>query len=86
MSRENAVRGDGRGENAGSRSTRRRWTSRRKCPAAKRKRHAAGAALREAGQRLVRMRVLVKLGEITDRVTWIWGLPVGIRKMDPPGR
>jgi Arc/MetJ family transcription regulator len=51
------------------------------------KRHAAGAALREAGQRLVRLCVLVKLGEMTDRANldceeYRWGL----RKMDPPRR
>jgi Arc/MetJ family transcription regulator len=56
-------------------------------PGTKTKKHAAGAALREAGQRLVRMRVLVKLGEMTDRANldceeYRWGL----RKMDPPGR
>ena len=49
------------------------------------KKHAVGAALREAGQRLVRMRVLVKLSEMTDRANldceeYRWGL----RKVDPP--
>jgi hypothetical protein len=31
------------------------------------KKHTAGDALREIGQRLVRARVLVKLGEMADR-------------------
>ena len=56
-------------------------------PGTNTKRHPVGAALREAGQRLVRMRVLVKLSEMTDRANldceeYRWGL----RKMDPPGR
>ena len=56
-------------------------------PGTKTKRHAAGAALREAGQRLARMRVLVKLGEMTDRANldceeYRWGL----RKTDPARR
>jgi hypothetical protein len=56
-------------------------------PGAETKRHAVGAALREAGQRLVRMRVLVKLGEMTDRANldceeYRWGL----RKTGPPRR
>ena len=56
-------------------------------PGTKTKRHAVGATVREAGQRLARMRVLVKLGEMTDRANldceeYRWGL----RKMDPPGR
>ena len=56
-------------------------------PGTKTKRHAVGAAVREAGQRLVRMRVLVKLGEMTDRANldceeYRWGL----RKTGPPRR
>ena len=56
-------------------------------PGTEAKRHAVGVALREAGQRLARMRVLVKLGEMTDRANldceeYRWGL----RKMDPPRR
>jgi Arc/MetJ family transcription regulator len=56
-------------------------------PVTKTKRHSVGAALREAGQRLVRMRVLVKLSEMTDRANldceqYRWGL----RKTDPPRR
>ena len=56
-------------------------------PVTKTKRHAVGAALREAGQRLVRMRVLVKLSEMTDRANldceeYRWGL----RKTGPPRR
>ena len=56
-------------------------------PSTRTKRHPVGAALREAGQRLARMRVLVKLSEMTDRANldceeYRWGL----RKMDPPGR
>ena len=56
-------------------------------PGTKAKRHAVGAALREAGQRLARMRVLVKLGEMTDRANldceeYRWGL----RKTDPSRR
>jgi Arc/MetJ family transcription regulator len=35
-------------------------------PGTKTKKHTPGAALRAAGQRLMRMRVLVKLGEMTD--------------------
>ena len=49
------------------------------------KKHAVGAALREARQRLARMRVLVKLSEMTDRANldceqYRWGL----RKTGPP--
>jgi Arc/MetJ family transcription regulator len=56
-------------------------------PGTKTNKHAAGAALRAAGQRLARLRVLVKLGEMTDRANldceeYRWGL----RKMDPPRR
>jgi Arc/MetJ family transcription regulator len=56
-------------------------------PGTKPKRHAVGAALREAGQRLARMRVLVKLSEMTDRANldceqYRWGL----RKTGPPRR
>ena len=52
-------------------------------PGTNTKRHA----LREAGQRLVRMRVLVKLGEMTNRANldceeYRWGL----RKTGPPRR
>ena len=56
-------------------------------PGTKTKGHAVGAALREAGQRLVRMRALVKLGEMTDMANldceeYRWGL----RKTGPPRR
>jgi Arc/MetJ family transcription regulator len=58
-----------------------------KVPGTKTKRHAVGAALRETGQRLARMRALVKLGEMTDRANldceeYRWGL----RKTGPPRR
>jgi Arc/MetJ family transcription regulator len=56
-------------------------------PGAKMKKPAVGAALREGGQRLARMRVLVKLGEMTDRANldceeYRWGL----RKIAQPRR